>query len=211
MTVYDSGKPVFLQQNISPPERTEAKLQSFRQLPPGWNYGEGVPSNQVAFDNALCLLCEATRSGFYDTDAFPGTDGEIMLTIYFSEHYLEFILELDGSVTFCYERADQEISYVEGLSLSDAANRIAELWDEIWTRSESLTDNVITTHENTGSSVSHSGIQAATQEFRSLIVSVSAALEEPFVNISAHTTPQPQVTPLSSGLFRPRACPMTAG
>ncbi|MEE9365455.1 MAG: hypothetical protein V3W44_02110 [Dehalococcoidales bacterium] len=105
---------------------TERKLRGLEELESGWHYGEGVPLGDSILDDAISLNREATNLGFSETDAFPGTDGEVMLTIYFDDHYLEFTLEPNGNVTFHQEKGDEEIAYQEGLSLQDAKAKIAE-------------------------------------------------------------------------------------
>ena len=72
---------------------TEKKIQSFKELESGWHYGEGVSIKQSVLDNAILLNQEAINQAFYETDAFPGLNGEVMVTIYSGEHYLEFTLE----------------------------------------------------------------------------------------------------------------------
>src|SRR5688572_19040410 len=112
--------------NTISPDVTEKKIQSFKKLENGWHYGEGGPLEQAVIDNAILLNKEAIRLGFYETDAFPGVNGEIMFTIYFGNQYLEFIIEPVGNVTFSYEEEDEEVDYQEGLSFSDARMKIKE-------------------------------------------------------------------------------------
>lgn len=105
---------------MSDGEVTENKIRSFRELPDGWHYGEGVPATEVASDGAISLSREAARLAFFETDAFPGIHGEVMFTVYAGTHYLEFTFELNGSVAFLHERDGEELDYQEDLSLSDA-------------------------------------------------------------------------------------------
>ena len=127
---------------------TEKKIRDFKKLEKGWNYGEGEPFNVSILDNAISLIHEAFNLAFYTTDAFPGLNGEVMCTIYHGEHYLEFILEPDGSVTFSHEKGEEEICYQEGLSLQDAKEKIEEFGKEIWNTYASSIRNTIMTSEN---------------------------------------------------------------
>ena len=103
---------------------TTDKIRSFKQLKKGWSYGEGVPFKDSMLNDAISLIREANVAGFYRTNAFPGLNGEVMCTIYHKEHYLEFSIEIDGSVVFCREDGDDEVCYQEKLSLNDAKQNL---------------------------------------------------------------------------------------
>jgi hypothetical protein len=104
----------------------EQKIQGFKGLKRGWHYGEGVSFEQSILDNAIALNRETISLGFLETDVFPGLNGEVVFTIYLDDHYLEFTLEPNGSITFCHEKGDKEISYQEGLSFQIAKERIRQ-------------------------------------------------------------------------------------
>lgn len=99
---------------------TERKIAGFKELDTGWHYGEGVGAEQVAVDHATSLNHEAVRNRLIETDAFPGINGAVMLTIYLSDDDLEFTVEPDGTITFYRERAGEEICYQEGLTVQEA-------------------------------------------------------------------------------------------
>lgn len=48
------------------------------------------------------------------------SSGEVMLTVCFADHYLEFTLEPDGSVTFYHERNKKQMAYEEKLTFDEA-------------------------------------------------------------------------------------------
>lgn len=105
---------------------TTRKIQEFGERKKGWRWGEGVAFEQSILGSAIALNLEAIRFGFFTTDAFPGTDGSIMVTIYHRDQYLEFTIEPNGQVTFYHEQANEEVSYTEGLSLEEARTKIGE-------------------------------------------------------------------------------------
>ena len=109
---------------------TERKLQEFKNLQNGWHYGEGVSFQQAIIDNTISLHQEAIRLTLFETNAFPGLNGEIMLAIYSGVHYLEFTLEPDDSVTFYREKDNEEICYQEELSLDKAKVKIEQFKKE---------------------------------------------------------------------------------
>ena len=125
----------YLIQGVTIYEVTEKKIRRFGKLESGWHYGEGVPFQQSVLDGAISLNREAIRLAFYETDVFPGTDGEIMLVVYYGDRNLGFIFERDGSVTFCHEKGNEEICYQEGLSSQDARTKIAEFREKTWKES----------------------------------------------------------------------------
>src|SRR5258708_32738608 len=94
---------------VQPINQTVQKIVSFKSLPVGWHYGDGVPPTDEMVKKALMLNAEAAKAGFGKTNAFPGIEGEIQITAYHESTYLEITVELDGSVSFVYEEADQEI------------------------------------------------------------------------------------------------------
>lgn len=191
------------QTDISALQTTVRKIRGFAQLKTGWHYGEGIPFEQSILNNAIALNREAIRSGFLETDTFPGLNGEVVLAIYFADHYLEFIIEPNGSITFYYEKGDEEIAYQEGLPLQDAKEKIRQFRAEKWIASDSLTGRITTTPEGLDLTVSPLGIpDATTPESRSLIQSAYSMAEEVSANISAYFIEQLQMTPPSTGVSR---------
>jgi len=138
-TVVSSFFPFYV--NSHP---TEEKIRGFKELQDGWHYGEGVSFDDTILDDAISLNQEAINLAFFDTDAFPGLDGEIMLTIYWGEHYLEFTLEPNGCATFYREESDEEIYYQEGLPFREIKAKIGEFRKETWRESESLVESIMT-------------------------------------------------------------------
>lgn len=114
------------------PCATVKKIHGFKKLEKGWHYGEGELFEDSILDNAASLIQEAFDLAFYTTDAFPGLNGEVICTIYYGDHYLEFILEPDDSITFSREKGDEEICYQEELSLQGAKEKIRQFRKEIW-------------------------------------------------------------------------------
>jgi len=110
--------------------KTEKKIQSFKKLEKGWLFGEGISFDESIIDKAIILNREVLKHGF-KTNAFPGIKGEIQITVYFLNHYFEFIIEPDMNITFVYEIDDKEIDYQENLSFESAKNKINKLKEYI--------------------------------------------------------------------------------
>lgn len=108
------------------------KLGSFRHLPAGWHYGDGGPIEQRILDAAGDVLAKLALSGFEHTDTFPGACGEVMVTAYENDHYLEIIVETDCSFGLVYEVDGQEELAEERMSQEAAFKKIDEIVGVIW-------------------------------------------------------------------------------
>ena len=204
MTVTIEGASTLsFQTNISALQTTKRKIREFKELAQGWHFGEGVPIEQSILDAGIALNREAIRLGFLETDAFPGINGEVMLTIYSDDHYLEFTLETDSNVTFYREKDDEEVAYQEGLSFQDAQERIRQLRIEKWMESDFLVEGT-TTPERVDLPASRSRIQQEMVESQSLTQSVPFEPEEISVSIVDSITRVLRTIPQFSGGFQQR-------
>lgn len=122
---------------------TEKKINSFRNLPVGWHYGSGIAPLAKVLDLAIKLNQWAGSMGFEATDAFPGIDGEVMLTVYDGDIYLEFSIEVDGSINYIREEGDKEIDSKEKISLHQAINYIKKIGLSKWRLSVQSTRNTM--------------------------------------------------------------------
>ncbi len=115
---------------------TLKKLYEFRNLNKGWHYDEGDSISFNAYIIAKVLLKKIIERG-YESDAFPGLSGEVRITIYKDEHYLEFTIFDDRSIIFAYEikvkpNTYKRVEYLEGISLSDAIQKIDKIEGYKW-------------------------------------------------------------------------------
>jgi hypothetical protein len=113
------------------------KVDSFSNLPDGWHYGQGVPPFAQVIDKAKKLNKLALSIGFKETNAFPGIEGEIQLTAYFRNLYLEFTISSDELITYVYECDNQEIEYKQ-ITYDEAITKIRSFRGIIWALSELL-------------------------------------------------------------------------
>lgn len=100
------------------------KFLDIKNLKKGWFYGKGEPISKEFIDNAIKIDKLSFYNGLFKTDIFPGSDGEICVSIYYCNHYLEIILESDNTVTYSHEFEDKELEYKEEMSLNYALNKI---------------------------------------------------------------------------------------
>lgn len=132
---------------------TNDKLWSFVALPVGWHYGQGAAPSIELISLLVEINNQVYRLGFPKTDAFPGINGNLMLTIYYGEHLIDLTVEPNGrTCTYSYEKNGEEVAYEEDISLSTAMEMIKQV-GELCRLSEPYTNYTMTTR-NVGSQVS---------------------------------------------------------
>jgi len=122
---------------------TQKKINSFKALPVGWHYGSGIAPLAKVLDLAIQLNQCAGLMGFEATDASTGIDGEVMLTVYDGDIYLEFSIEVDCSINYIREQGDKEVDSEEKISLLQAINYIVNIGLSKWRLSVQSTRNTM--------------------------------------------------------------------
>jgi hypothetical protein len=181
------------------------KLCSFANLPIGWDYGSGGPISIREISRALnwekCLRAQ----GFLDTDAFPGGDGEVVVSASLGDHYVEVIVEPDNTTSVAYDFQRKQIFYRLNLSFSEAMQVITEVAGRIWNASDYYIN--VNTIRNRGSSLDpHLGILRTTDFFQSLDQTVSTRPGRASVTTSeifTSSTPELWENPQFSGSSNP--------
>jgi len=107
-------------------KETEEKIASFAELEAGWHYGRGNGVPREIIDAAVTLLFCFVMAGFKKTDAFPGVDGEVMVTAYDGDHAVSVTVERDRTYTISHEIGKEERLYEPGLSEVDAYRNLLE-------------------------------------------------------------------------------------
>jgi hypothetical protein len=154
---------------------TLAKIREFGKLPQGWHYGRGVPPTQAVIDRAAEIVLRSMVAGLEDTDAFIGTDGEIQITAYHKNIYLEFTVEPGDVIRFVREEGDQETQRVDGLCPADAFSILKNYELETWRSSGSYTATT-TTRKRDGFRTSPSRIPAMVPAYRWLTATAQMEL-----------------------------------
>src|SRR5882672_9410083 len=75
---------------------TESKIRRFKRLKNGWHHGRGTAFTEDILNAAIKVHTEIVSSGYFDTDSFPGIDGEIQISVYDLPQSYEVTLEKDG-------------------------------------------------------------------------------------------------------------------
>src|SRR5258708_5865109 len=100
---------------------TEQKISRFKSLKKGWHYGEGVLIHDQAVQEAISVHHELVLRGFYETNAFPGLDGEIQITVYEDSDYFSFEREPSGDWIISHEQNGTEIELLENQNLKQVS------------------------------------------------------------------------------------------
>jgi hypothetical protein len=129
-------------------EKTAAKISSFAHLPRGWHYGKGVPAHPDTVRIATEYLLTLTALLFEETDAFPGADGEILVSAYRGKHCVEVTVETDRSFAVSHQLDGAErfhAAELSGINASLALLKIArdieqeECGTSIWSTLNTMT------------------------------------------------------------------------
>lgn len=104
-----------------------AKLQELAALPNGWRFGEGIPPHPTTLDNAREIYRMVASRGL-KADAFPGSDGSLILVFYANERCVEISIAQDGRMNVCVEEGEgadfQEMKEIPNAPLADAVEEI---------------------------------------------------------------------------------------
>lgn len=179
--------------------QTEQKIRDFRMLPEGWHFGEGVPPSNERINQALWLHDAAIALGYAETDAFPGVSGEVRVTIYRGQTYLEFTFEANGNATFVHEEGGTEIEYTDNLTFEKAIAKLIETQMRLWATSGSYIPNTMIAGKN-DFKASRLKIQPAGVSLSST-KAVRLRKAEPFARTFAPFTQPRLAIPQSSGIF----------
>ena len=129
---------------------TEEKIKSFAGLPRGWDYGHGgpIPERTLRAARAWNILLQSI--GFSGTDAFPGGANEVVVAADSGDHYLEVIVEPDGTISIAYDYQHKQKLYKSHLSEDAAEEIVRALARGLWSASDYFT--LISTTQNNVSS-----------------------------------------------------------
>ena len=179
---------------------TVRKINEFGSLPKGWNFGSGIPSRKDTAKLAKKVLEFGVAEGFVRHDAFPGINGQIILTMYVRNHCLEFDIADDGKISIVWEEGDKDNGDWESLSLAQTKDKILELKGKIWNSLGRYT-GVITTKHVEGLSAKHSNRQT-TAAYPWSIKIASDSTVELSASISGNTIPSLSTAAQSTGRSR---------
>lgn len=182
---------------------TESKIKSFSRMGSGWCHGRGVPFSDDVIADAIKINDRINSLGFYETDAFPGESGEVMVTIYRDNYYCEVIVYENEIYDFVVDLDDQEIEREENVNFETLAQLLKKFRDDAVCVSSGRFIASTGIERESDTIVWLSGIQVGLEGFQSLRKTVSSNLQEIYADTSEGTTPQLPVTRSFSGNLTP--------
>ena len=114
----------------------EQKIRSFGSLPVGWRYGEGGPLQRSSIEQAIGICRLLYQHGLTHLDAFAGADGELMVAAYQDPHYIEMLIEGDGTITVIQEDDRRILAQHERLPKDMALRSIRDIAKAICSTSD---------------------------------------------------------------------------
>ena len=185
------------------------KILDFSRYSKGWDYGEGKPFSPETICRALLINRVIIAKCTPETDAFPGPDGDIMVTAYCDQWYWEFLINASGRVTYVAEKDDRVIDERADLSYDEALHLARRLTKQTWKLYASSTPSD-TTAENSDSTAWPSSPLENRPESRSSTPPAFKTWAMHHVHIYDSTMTELPVTLLSFGSSTPLYCQTSA-
>jgi hypothetical protein len=174
-----------------PLSEVERKISSFAALPNGWDYGRGGPISQAVLDSAFEWNRFFRQHGFSETDAFPGGDGEVVITAGYGDHDIELIVEPDGKISVAYDRGGKHQLYRADLASIEATWVVTNLMGQIWNASGYFIP-INSTNVEKNLSSQHSVIQKKMGAYQLLGWNVLTSPDYQYANTLANFGAEPQ-------------------
>jgi hypothetical protein len=116
------------------PDPVEEYIRSFAELPEGWNFGEGRPSNAEIIRKAIEIYRFGKSLGFIG-NAFPMGEGEIEISFSYQEHFIDFYLTNQDTIEYTYEvgigENYQEIDHIDNISLEQLKGKLTSFEETV--------------------------------------------------------------------------------
>ncbi|WP_421997808.1 hypothetical protein [Reyranella sp.] len=167
-------------------DSTARKISQFAHLSAGWDYGRGGPIRSEVIEAALQWNVILKRLGAEETNAFPGTDGEIVVSGDFAADHFEIIVEDDLACVLAHDHKGRQVSHFDGLSQSEIVTKIALATR--WKFSGSYIPQNLIQGASAGVAL-HSATQSRTNVYPWSAHSASKNQARTFATISNATTP----------------------
>ncbi len=170
---------------FSDSDQITMEILSFRRLKAGWYFGVGDPPSAYVAVLALHVANLARQYGATSVEAFPDSDGGILIAGYYEQETVEIFCQPDGMVTFTHEKDDREVNSITQLDARDVASHLGALkWQE--QNSSDFFTRFISAGKNRDTKVSLSRTLLR-EEFLSSILRVSPPQVPVSVTISSST------------------------
>ncbi len=103
------------------------KIDGFAALPVGWHFGDGIGAVAAAMQSAHAVNSLLADYGARNIEAFPCTDGGILIHGYGSRDILEIQCDPDGGVHLSHEREGDFVEDREAVSIGGVESYLGDL------------------------------------------------------------------------------------
>jgi hypothetical protein len=122
-------------------DETISRIQSFKTLSHGWDYGDGDPINTRVINRAISIYIRviSAATGELMTSASPTSNGGIILTFSYQDQFIDVILKRNLTIDLRHEVGvgeDYEVEYEQSnAKFIDLINLLSNLcsWSEPYT------------------------------------------------------------------------------
>jgi hypothetical protein len=124
---------------------TIKKIKEFGAFEAGWSGEEGEAFSKSQIDRALSVHELMQQNGYSATDAFPGLTGEIAVTAYKDNYFLQFVVEKQGQASILVKAGTATLAREYRISEKEARAIFLAASRTVWGISEVLISRNITT------------------------------------------------------------------
>ncbi len=111
----------------------EKKIRTLGNLETGWNYGEGAAPNQEVIEQAIDLS-RLGKTYNLSCEVFPVSDGEIEVSLYQDEHFLDILIKKDLTMELTHEVGIgsnyDEKEFIENVSQDKITEKLLDFWEK---------------------------------------------------------------------------------
>ncbi len=127
--------------------RTAVKVLEFGRLPAGWAYGQGGAIEPAVISRGLAWIEYIEAIGVKKMNAFPGEEGNLLITSYVDGDIISIDILTDGMVSVLHERAEDELLDRPCVGEAEAFSLVAAAMETACATSASLTRNIGTSKQ----------------------------------------------------------------
>lgn len=180
---------------------TLLKIHSFDELKSGWHFGEGngPKKETVKLAEKICQMLHVEL--FCRVDAFPGIWGEIQVTAYPEDFFMEFNILENGAIELVVEDKNQhELMGFDGLNLEALKRKISFFKQQIlWRSFVYFPQNILTKTYLDFPALPSGILLVQEEESRYLKRNVQESVPETHVNTLTSITGESATSPLFFG------------
>ena len=103
------------------------KLNQLNEMKKGWHFGEGKEISNNIYEIAISLVKHINNLGYSELDCFIGLNGEIMITIYDDEKYVEITINEDERFDYVYQVNNKDVLVQFDIDLDNCLNNLKNI------------------------------------------------------------------------------------